>query len=170
MRLSWDLKKVPCSVSPVDFTVRKGREDFPVQIELVPPGRFWNGTQGSKQELCFSLTDESRNESSAWSPKPVCWNLWGCFVLLFKCIETLSCKALHGSTPSKCSIVRKNFKPPIRACFRTVLWFIGISFPKKLWAALQHYCCREHTCIINNKTLWVLSGPYACILTPENFV
>lgn len=57
----------------------------------------------------------------------------------FKYIEILSYKALHGLTLSKCSIVRKkkNFKGPLKVCVRTSLWFTGISFAKKLWAALH---------------------------------
>lgn len=56
----------------------------------------------------------------------------------FKHTEILSSKALHDLTLCKCSIVGKTLNDLVEyVCFRTFLWFSGISFATKLWAALH---------------------------------
>lgn len=135
--LPWDIKR---------FHICKFSEfNLPLEKEVEGSLLFWlNWYQPADSEStalrvckepCFS---QSWAESETWlSPEGWEVGFLVLFFFFFKYIEILSYKALHGLTPSKCSIVRKNFKLPITVCLRIFLWFIGISFAKKSWAALH---------------------------------
>lgn len=132
IRLSWDIKKVPHFLSSVNLAWLSRKT-------LRGSFLFWFQQADSecitlrvcKGTLILPELMRGKNITSFWSQRVFCF-------FFFKHTEILSSKALHDLTLCKCSIVGKTLNDLVEyVCFRTFLWFSGISFAQKLWAALH---------------------------------